>query len=103
MSVLKKLCNNPGADYWLQAIVCGNKFQYKICLSYVLRLQTVWQSISFWGDPLLANTILAIQSLLLGSPLTVCSTLPAGWGAFLHDGAKKGDFIGEYTGDLITQ
>jgi len=29
--------------------------------------------------------------------------LAAGWGAFLHDGARKDDFIGEYTGDLITQ
>ena len=25
----------------------------------------------------------------------------AGWGAFLHGDAQKGDFLGEYTGDLI--
>ncbi|KAL6759487.1 hypothetical protein V8C86DRAFT_2573324 [Haematococcus lacustris] len=27
----------------------------------------------------------------------------AGWGAFLADGAGKDEFLGEYTGDLITQ
>jgi len=25
----------------------------------------------------------------------------AGWGAFLHGDAQTGDFLGEYTGDLI--
>ena len=25
----------------------------------------------------------------------------AGWGAFLVDGALKGDYIGEYTGELV--
>ena len=27
----------------------------------------------------------------------------AGWGAFLYEAVKKDDFLGEYTGELITQ
>lgn len=35
---------------------------------------------------------------------TLLSHSRTGWGVFMHgDGARKDEFIGEYTGDLITQ
>lgn len=43
--------------------------------------------------------------LLLREHKHICLGLSAvsGWGAFLKDGAKKNELLGEYTGELITQ